>query len=138
MAHSTGRLRKHFMFCHFRSKVAVVQKGKDPLPRCDLCGMHMPAGHIIRYRKIVRCNRNTQMRWRRRDVAIAARCPEATFSLRGEDESERIKGVGRFKYLRILMDQSYYYWPEVLHNIRKASQVWGHIEKLLWREGAEL
>ena len=25
VAHSAGRLRKHFMFCHFRSKVAVVQ-----------------------------------------------------------------------------------------------------------------
>ena len=25
VAHSAGRLRKHFMFCHFRSMVAVVQ-----------------------------------------------------------------------------------------------------------------
>ena len=38
VAHSAGRLCEHFMFCHFRSKVAVVQKGKYPLPRCDMCG----------------------------------------------------------------------------------------------------
>ena len=25
VAHSAGRLHKHFMFCHFRSMVAVVQ-----------------------------------------------------------------------------------------------------------------
>ena len=31
-AHSTGRLRKDFMYRHFQSKVAVVQEGAEPLP----------------------------------------------------------------------------------------------------------
>ena len=44
-----------------------------------------------------------QMWWRRRDVATASRCKEATFSLTGEDEAECIEGVETFKYLgRIL------------------------------------
>ena len=59
MAHRAVRLREHFMFCHFRSKVAVVQEGKKPLPHCDLFCMHMPAGRLNRHRKTVRCNRNT-------------------------------------------------------------------------------
>ena len=33
VAHSTGRLRKNFMFRDFWSKIAMVQEGKKPLPR---------------------------------------------------------------------------------------------------------
>ena len=32
VAHSAGRLCEHFMFRHFRSKVALDQEGKKPLP----------------------------------------------------------------------------------------------------------
>ena len=84
MAHSAGILRENFMYHHFRSKVAVFQEGKEPLPRYDLCGIHMPVRRLIRHRKTALCNRNTQMRWRRWDVAIAARCLEAKLSLIGE------------------------------------------------------
>ena len=52
-------------------------------------------------------------------MAIMAKCLEATFSLTGEDESERIKGVGGFQYLGILMYWSDDDWPAVLRNIRK-------------------
>ena len=71
------------------------------------------------------------------DVEIAARCSEATFSLTGEEESERIEGVERFKYLGRLMERSDDYCPSVLRNIRKASQLWGRNGKLLWREGED-
>ena len=71
-------------------------------------------------------------------MAITAKCLEATFSLTGEDEAERIKGVGRFKYLGKMLDQSDDDWKSVLHNIRKARQVWGRLGKLLRREWAEL
>ena len=70
-------------------------------------------------------------------MAIVAKCSEATFSLTGEDEAECIKGVGRFKYLRRLMDRSDENWTPVLHNIRKARKVWGRPGKILWREGAK-
>ena len=62
-----------------------------------------------------------------------AKCSGATFGLTGEDEEELIKGVWRFKYLGRLLDRSDDYWKEVLHNIRKESQVWGRIGKLLRR-----
>ena len=32
VAHIGVRLREHFMYRHFRSKVAVVQEGAEPLP----------------------------------------------------------------------------------------------------------
>ena len=120
VAYSAGRLRKHFMYCHFRYKVVLVQYGKDPLPICDLCVMHMPVGRLKMHRKTSCCNKNTQMRWRRRDVAIAAKCSGATFSLTGEEEAERIEGVEVFKCLEILLDRSDKYCPAVLRNIRKA------------------
>ena len=71
-----------------------------------MCVIHMPVGRLIRHSRTVRCDRNTEMRWRRWDVAIASKCSEATFSLIGEDEAELIEGVGRFKYLVIMLDWS--------------------------------
>ena len=137
VAHSAGRLRENFMYFHFRYNFEVFQEGTEPLPCCDLCGIHMPARRIISHRNTARCNKNTQMRWRRRGVAIAARYLESTFILTGEEESEHIKGVEVFKYLRRMLERSEYYWIAVLRNISKAYQVWGRIGKLLRREGAE-
>ena len=137
VAHSAGRLSECFMYRYFRYKVAVVQEGKEPLPCCDWCIMHIPAGRLIRNRKTAHCNRNTQMRWRRQDVEIVARCLEKAFSMTGEEEAEIIEGVGSFKYLGRLMERSHNDSTEVLHITRKARQVWGWLRKLLWREGAE-
>ena len=64
-------------------------------------------------------------------MAIAANVLEAMFSFIGEDEAERIKGVERFKYLRRMLDRSDDDLPEVLHNTRKARQVWGRLGNLL-------
>ena len=50
--------------------------------------MHMPTGRIIKHQQTQRCDRKTQMRWQRRDVAIAIQCADAPFSLTGEDNVE--------------------------------------------------
>ena len=47
--------------------------------------MHMPAGQIIKHWWTARCNKKTQIRWRRWDVVIDNKCTEAIFSLTGED-----------------------------------------------------
>ena len=86
--------------------MVAFQEWDEPLSRCDMCRMHMPSGRIIWHRRTTRYDRNTHMRWRRRDVAVAYKCSEATFSLTGDDEAELIEGVWRFKYLGRLMDQS--------------------------------
>ena len=52
-------------------------------PHCDLLGINMPAGWLIKHQRTELCDNNTQIRWRRRDVAIADRFSEATFSLTG-------------------------------------------------------
>ena len=85
VSHRAGRLWENFMFIKFWSHIAVVQERKEPLPHCDLCGMHMPEGQLIKNFRIERCDRNTQMRWWRRDVEIEAKCTGATLSITRED-----------------------------------------------------
>ena len=87
--------------------MAVFQEGIYTLTRCDVCRMHMKEGRLIRHTKTARCDKDTHMRWRRKDTAIAVRFMEATFSLTGEEEAEHIEGVGRFEYLGRLLDRSY-------------------------------
>ena len=58
VAHSAGHLRDHFMYRHFHSRVAMVQEGKEPLPRCIVCGTHIPSGRLINYQRIIQCDRN--------------------------------------------------------------------------------
>ena len=88
------------------ARIAVVQEGREPLPRCDLCGMHMPEGLILKHQQTKRSDRNTQMRWRSREVAIASLCAEVSFSLTGDDKEEIIESVGVFKYLGRPLDRS--------------------------------
>ena len=119
------------------ARIAVVQEGREPLPRCDLCGMHMPEGLILKHQQTKRCDRNTHMRWRSRDVTIASRCEEATFSLTGEDDAECIYGVETFKYLGRILDRSDKNWLVVLRNVGNDRKVWNRLGKMLQQEGAE-
>ena len=130
-------MREKFMYMHFFAGIVVVQEGRDPLPRCDLCGIHMPAGRLLKHQQKQQCEGDTQMLWRRRDVKITSRCAEAAFSLTGEDKAECIKGVETFIYLGRILDRSDNDWPAVLRNVGKACRVWSRLGKLLRREGEE-
>ena len=44
VAYSMGRMREHFMYRQFFLLIVAVQEGREPLPQCNLFGMHMPAG----------------------------------------------------------------------------------------------
>ena len=105
VVHSAGWMIEHFMYRHFLARIKVVQEGREPLPRCDLCGMHIPAGRLLKHQREKRCNRNTQMRWRWKDVAIVSQCEGMTFILTGEDDTEFIEGVETFKYLGRILDR---------------------------------
>ena len=36
-----GRIREHFIYPHWKSKVETIQEGPKPLTRCNHCGMHI-------------------------------------------------------------------------------------------------
>ena len=94
IAHSAGRLRGHFMFRRFRSQIVVDQEGREPLPRCNMCGMHIPVGRLVKHLQTARYNRSAHMRWWIRDLEIAAKCAGATFSLTEYDRAD-FGGGGR-------------------------------------------
>ena len=79
--------------------MTVVQEEADPLHRCGLCGMQMPAVRITKHPQNHRCDKNTHMRWQIEDVAISNKYTEVTFNLMGEDGGENVEGVDVFKYL---------------------------------------
>ena len=85
VVYSAGRIRENFMYRHFRSNVAVVQEGVEPLPHCDLCRIHhIPAGWIIKHWSTAQCDKNSQIWWWGRYVAIVDECSEENFSLTGD------------------------------------------------------
>ena len=55
ISYNTGWMLEHFMYRHFLSKVTVLKEGKDTLPHCNICVMHMPAGQILKYQRNMCC-----------------------------------------------------------------------------------
>ena len=64
----------------------------------------MPAGLLIKNQQMYWNDRNTYIRWRRRDAAITSQCAEVYLSLMGEDEAEYIEGLETFNYLERMLD----------------------------------
>ena len=95
-AKTPGRIREHFMFHHWKFKVAVLQEVPELLPRCDKCGMHMQAARLFKRRHSVKCHKLTERRFQRRDVEMAARCGEMDFNLDGEEGEKRVDNVPTF------------------------------------------
>ena len=91
---------------------------------------------MIKHQIAQRCDSNTQIRWWGRDVMIASRCAEDSFSLVVEYKAECIVGVNIFKYLGLMLNRSDYGWPVVVRNVGKARQFWRWLGKLTSREGA--
>ena len=67
-------LRKHFMFRHWKSKVAILQEGPETLLWCDKCGMHMQADRLFKYWQSEKFHKYRERRLWRRDVDMAVRC----------------------------------------------------------------
>ena len=99
MENNSGSLRYHFLYRHWKSKVAVLHEGPEPLPRCDQCGMHMPVTRLFKHRRTDKCNKVTERRLRQRDVEMLVSCGEAEFILYGEEGYDLVEEVVNFKYL---------------------------------------
>ena len=135
VAHSVPRTLQEFYVPPLPIQGFGGQRGGGTAAPLRFCGMDMPAGTLIRHQMTACCDKNTQMRWRRRDAAISSRCSEATFSLIREKEVEHIKGVEVPKYLWRMLDLLDDNWPAVLRNMQNARKMWGQLWKLLQREG---
>ena len=86
VAHIAVRLQEHFMYPHFQSQVAVIQEGKETLPHCNLRIIQMSVGRLIKHQHTVQLDKNTHMRWQRRDILIAEKCTGRSSVSRGRTE----------------------------------------------------
>ena len=82
-ANNPGRIREPFLYQHWKLKVEILQEGPETLPRCDQCGMHMPAASLFKHRHTDKFNKTTERQLRRRYVEMAERCGKMEFSLYG-------------------------------------------------------
>ena len=103
----------------------------EPFPRCDMCGINIPTGRLIRNLRTARCGRNMQMRLRRRDVEITASFMGATFSLVGDDGADFFEGAESLNYLRRFLHQLDEDSLAVFQNVSRSKQVWGRLGKFL-------
>ena len=81
------------MYRKFRSKVAVLQERRNPLPCCNVCEIYMPAGWMLNHRSTARCFKNTEMWIIQRDAEVASWCAEMDFSLKWKEREDTIEGV---------------------------------------------
>ena len=110
-----------------------MQEGKDPLTH----GIHMSERRLIKHRRTTNCFKNIDMRLRQRYVSIKIRCTYMKFSLMVEEGEETIDGLEVFNYLGRIMEHSDDGCTEVRWDIWKERQIWGHLGKILSREGAD-
>ena len=61
--------------------MVILQEVPLPLPRCNQCGMNMPAARLFKHRHTYNCKKSTESQLRRRDVGMSARCGDMGFSL---------------------------------------------------------
>ena len=52
----------------YESNFAVLQEESDPLPRCNMCVMHMPEGELVKHQRTACC-------------FVSSRCAEIEFGL---------------------------------------------------------
>ena len=105
----------------------MLQEGSGPLPRCNMCIIHMLAARLIKHHRTEHCFKNTEMMLMRDDVEVASRFSDMEFNLTGNEVEDTIEGVALFTYLGRLLDQSDNDWPAVRINFGKARQLWGRI-----------
>jgi hypothetical protein len=130
---STSSLRRHFMHRHPSDTLVILEEGSVPLPRCEHCGMHVPAAALSsgHYQTAV-CRAGAERARRRLALEDSRLAREVVFSVKGS----QLASVSVFRYLGRELSSSDDDWPAVYRNVNKARQRWAHISRVLAREGA--
>ena len=97
----------------------------------------MQAARLFKHQDLDKCHISTEIRLQRRDVEMAARCGEMEFNIDRKEGEDRLENVPTFRYLGLPLDQMGDDWPAVRRNIVRPRSVWGRLETLLRREGAD-
>jgi hypothetical protein len=124
-------LRRHFVYRHPADTLCILEEGSVPLPKCELCGMHIkqPAP---RHRTSQTCRDGQARRaqWEAREK-IRQAC-KRLFCVNGVP----LQRVDTFKYLGRPLASTDDDWPAIHGNLAKARKQWGMIRQVLVRENA--
>ena len=125
-------LRRHFVYRHFADTICILEEGSQPLPKCELCGMHVKLS-ASRHRTSQTC-REGQVRSAQRDARERVRqARERVFRVNGVP----LQRVDVFKYLGRPLASTDSDWPAINGNLAKARKRWGMIRRVIAREGAD-
>jgi len=125
-------LRRHFVYRHSADTLCILEEGSHPLPKCELCGMHVK--HSASRHRTSQICRDGQTRRAQRDAReLARRARERVFRVNGVP----LKRVDTFKYLGRPLASTDDDWPAIHSNLAKARKRWGMIRRVLVREGAD-
>jgi len=132
-ARSWDNLRRHFCHRHPDDTLCILEEAPTPLPKCELCGMHVKPNAIRGgHQTSLLCKRGAA-RLRQRKVNEEARLArEQVFTIYGEP----LQSVIVFKYLGRPLSSTDDDWPALYRNLSRARKRWGQVRRVLTRDGA--
>ena len=127
-------MRMHFCSRHVWDIVIILEEGNLPPPRCSRCDMLVPWRALNgRHHATAMCRKGAERKRRRMAEADQRDSTERAF----EAYRKPLETVTTFKYLGRVMTAGDDDWPAVAGNLVKARKIWGRLERILSREGAD-
>jgi hypothetical protein len=124
------KMRQHFRSHHVKDTIVVIEDGPDPLPKCPKCGIFQKnVGEV--HQQSSTC-KQFAMRLNAKNMQIHNEmiAENTTFTVFGET----IENVHEFKYLGRIVTDTDDDKATIVHNLNKAGNAWGQINRLLSQE----
>jgi hypothetical protein len=125
-------LRRHFVYWHFADTICILEEGSHPLPKCELCGMHIKRS-ATRHRTSQTCCNGQAPSAQREARKMVCQARERVFRV----NNVPLQRVDTFKYLGRPLASTDSNWPAVNGNLAKARKRWGRIRCVIIWEGAD-
>ena len=121
------------MHRHPNDLLCILEEGSNPLPKCELCGMHIPFTALNgNHRNTKACAIGARIRRQRNSIEDTRQAREVLFTACGVP----LESVSSFKYLGRILTSTDDDWPALYKNLAKARKRWGMVSRVLARDGA--
>ena len=122
-------LRRHFVYRHFADTICILEEGSHPLPKCELCGMHIKLS-ATRHRTSQTCCDGQAWSAQQEARKMVRQAQERVFRV----NNVPLQRVDTFKYLGRPLASTDSDWPAINGNLAKARKRWGRICRVIVRE----
>lgn len=132
-ATTRSSMRRHFMNRHPQDSLTIVEEGPIPLPKCKLCGVHVPSNALNSgHKQKGFCKTGADRRRQRQAIQCSQQASKVIFTIGGSS----LETVSTFKYLGRPISSTDDDWPAIHLNLSKAREQWAMVSKVLRREDA--